>query len=209
MIAAAIQSKSPLQTSEKLSAKKRDKVLLYVPKEIYLSKYLAKEDNFKYEWIDGVIEKTHKTITNAQAHIVNNLTEFFYRISFEGEVKGSFQNQNNAHLSDRQIRIPDMCYFNQQQAVEAANGGHPIAEFMLEAVSPTDNMYSYAKKMVDYQKAGVKVIWLIFPNVEQVHVYTGKTMMVCQDDDVCSASPALPLFQISVKDIFKKPVIEI
>jgi Uma2 family endonuclease len=206
MTTAAIQSKSTLETPNNLSVKKKEKSS-YVSKEIYFSQYQSKEDGFKYEWIDGVIEKTPKTMTNGQAHIAHYLTEFFYRLSFEGKVSGSFQNQNNAHLNDRQIRIPDMCYFNQQQAVEAANGGHPIADFMLEVVSPTDNMYSYAQKMVDYKKAGVKVVWLIFPNVEQVHVYTGKTMMVCQDDDLCSASPTLPLFNISVKDIFKKPVI--
>lgn len=208
MTTTAIQSKSTLETSNSLSVKKKEKTS-YVSKEIYLSQYQSREDGFKYEWIDGIIEKTPKTMTNGQAHIAHNLTEFFYRLSFEGKVSGSFQNQNNAHLKDKQIRIPDMCYFNQQQAVEAANGGHPIAEFMLEVVSPTDNMYSYAQKMVDYKKAGVKVVWLIFPNVEQVHIYTGKTMMVCQDDDICSASPTLPLFKISVKDIFKKPVIQI
>jgi Uma2 family endonuclease len=208
MTTAAIQSKSTLETSNNHSVKKKDKTS-YVSKEIYLSQYQSKEDGFKYEWIDGVIEKTPKTMTNEQVHIGENLNFFFYSLKIAGKIKGTFQTQNNAHIAEKRIRIPDMCYFNAQQEVEAANGGHPIAEFMLEVVSPTDNMYSYAKKMVDYQNAGVKVVWLIFPNVEQVHVYTGKTMMVCQDDDVCSASPALPLFKISVKDIFKKPVIQI
>jgi Uma2 family endonuclease len=203
MTAAAIQTEKKVQSSEKLSVKKKDKTP-YVSKKTYLTEYLSQEDDFKYEWIDGIIEKTPKTMTNEQAHIAHNLNAFFYK---DSRFQGSFQTQNNAHLDDKRIRIPDMCYFNPQQAVEAANGNHPISDFMIEVVSPTDNMYRYAEKMKDYLNAGVKVVWLIFPNVEQVHIYIGKTMMVCQEEDICSAAPTLPLFQISVKDIFKKPTI--
>ncbi len=79
---------------------------------------------------------------------------------------------------------------------------------MIEVVSPSDKAEKYALKRKDYFKAGVKVLWLIYPKGEEVHVYYDAThSLVCEGDAICSAAPVLPEFALAAKDIFKKPVI--
>lgn len=57
--------------------------------------------------------------------------------------------------------------------------------------------------MGDYRRAGVKVIWHIFPKQQEIHVYHGKKMTVCTGDDLCSAEPVVEGFVIAVKEVFK------
>ena len=121
-------------------------------------------------------------------------------------MKGSFQTEKDTQIAVKRIRVPDMCYLNPQQAYEAAYGGHPVSEFMVEVVSPTDKIYDYASKLKDYKAAGVKVVWLIFPHVEQVYVYEGKTLTIQSGTDICTASPVLPNFEITAADVFQKPI---
>lgn len=64
-------------------------------------------------------------------------------------------------------------------------------------------------KMRQYHKAGVRVVWLIYPGLQEVHVYSGEhldQMTVCSEDRICSAAPALPDFEVSVREVFKKEV---
>ncbi len=60
------------------------------------------------------------------------------------------------------------------------------------------------KKMHDYREANVAVVWHIFPQLEEVHVYHGLKMEIHLGDDPCTAEPAIPGFEISVSDILKK-----
>lgn len=184
---------------------KKERKGVYISQETYYKRFRNREDGFKYEWLDGVVEKTPKSMTDKQAHIAHNLTTLFYRLLFANIVQGSFQTEKDTHVEGSRIRIPDMCYLNPQQAYEAAHDGHPVSEFMIEVVSPTDKIYDYASKLKDYTAAGVKVVWLIFPHVEQVYVYEGKTMTIQSGTDICSAAPVLPDFAITAADIFKKP----
>ena len=178
----------------------------YISKETYYSEYRNREDGFKYEWLDGVVEKIPKAMTDKQAHIAENLNMLFYTLKIAGFIKGSFQTEKDTQIAVKRIRIPDMCYLNPQQAYQAAYGGHPVSEFMIEVVSPTDKIYDYASKLNDYKAAGVKVVWLIFPHVEQVYVYEGKTLTIQSGTDICTASPVLPNFEITAADVFQKPI---
>ncbi|MEM6321733.1 MAG: hypothetical protein AAF960_29000 [Bacteroidota bacterium] len=51
------------------------------PKKIswkaFQEKYLSREDEYKYEWVDGCVEKTLRTIDKTQFYIQQNLAKFF------------------------------------------------------------------------------------------------------------------------------------
>lgn len=48
-----------------------------------------------------------------------------------------------------------------------------------------------------------KVVWNIYPEPELVYVYTSrKQVQICIDDDICSATPVLPEFEVKVSEIF-------
>jgi len=51
-------------------------------------------------------------------------------------------------------------------------------------------------------------VWHIFPAYRQVQVYTGARLehsTVFEDDQLCSAAPALPAFEMPVSAVFQHP----
>ena len=175
--------------------------------EIYYEEYRHREDGLKYELVDGQIETSGKTMNDSQLYIADNLTRFFYRLFYEGKVTGTFHAKKDTERWKNHVRIPGMCYLNQRQIVEAYEGKHPLAEFVIKVVSPTDKAEKYAGKIDDYFKAGVKVVWMIYPMVKQiqVHLHDSPQVTVCKGDMICSATPVLPEFELSVNEVFKKP----
>ena len=59
--------------------------------------------------------------------------------------------------------------------------------------------------MKNYRDAGVKVVWQIYPDLKEVHVYHGEDSTICSGEKICSAAPVLPDFSIPAKLLFKKP----
>jgi Uma2 family endonuclease len=178
----------------------------YVTQEKYYEEYRNREDGFKYEWLDGKIEKTPKGMHDAQSHIAENLTMLFYTLKIAGRISGTFQTEMDTFVEGRRIRVPDMCYLNPQQAYDAVNGGHPIADFMIEVVSTHDKIEDYETKLNDYFTAGVKIVWWIFPKQEAVYVIANDGQaLICRGEMICSASPVLPDFQLTTNAVFQKP----
>jgi len=49
----------------------------------------------------------------------------------------------------------------------------------------------------------LKVVWNIYPEPQLVYVYTSrKQVQICMEDDICSAAPVLPEFEVKVSEIF-------
>lgn len=159
------------------------------------------EDGFKYEWNDGELIK-FTGMDKKQFYIFANLNNLFFDKGYRS--LGTFVSEYDTMLSGIQMRRPDIAYFTQQQVENTAIGEDEIPEFVIEIISKTDNPYKIEEKITEYFKAGIKVVWSIFPDPKLVYVYTSrKQVQICMDDDICSAKPVLPEFEISVNDIFK------
>jgi len=94
------------------------------------------------------------------------------------------------------------------QIQSLARGEEAVPVFVIEIISTHDEMNKVVSRMQDYRKAGVQTVWHILPEFKEVHVYSGPSltqMEIVMDAAVCSASPALPAFQLSVDDIFYLP----
>ncbi len=56
--------------------------------------------------------------------------------------------------------------------------------------------------------ADVQVVWHIFPAYRQVQIHTGARLehsTVFEGDQLCSAAPALPAFEMPVREVFRHP----
>jgi Uma2 family endonuclease len=102
-------------------------------------------------------------------------------------------------------RKPDMAYFTKDQIAMAAEKINTIPVFVLEFVSKNDDINDVLDKNLEYFRAGVQVVWWLFPRQKQVHVYTsGRDVKICEHDMLCSAETAVPYFSLSVDAIFKR-----
>jgi Uma2 family endonuclease len=180
------------------------------PKKIswseFQKRYLTREDKYKYEWLNGVVEKTERAMNQYQLFIETNLIRFFRKLSIAGQVNGELFSEVDTFFLENH-RKPDIAYFTDEQINRAAYGKNQVPQFVIEVVSTNDKMNKNQRKIQDYRKAGVQVIWYLYPELEEVHIYRGKNVVICSGEDICSAAPVLLTFALTANDIFQKPAL--
>jgi Uma2 family endonuclease len=162
------------------------------------------EDGYKYEWNDGTIEKSAKMITPAQLYLVDNLSALLEKATPPAGGRMICEVQNRT--TDVQVRIPDVAYYTKEEIRKAADKKYqPVTSFAIEIISDHDKINKVYGKLEEYFQAGVKVVWMIFPEFEKVHVFTSpEDVKICKGKTLCSAESVIPGFVISAADLFKK-----
>lgn len=184
--------------------------LTVVPKQppiswnAFKNKYLTREDFFKYEWVNGLIEKTPRSMDQQQQYLYTNLSDFLTDLRLAGKASGRLLSEVDTFFLDKAHRRPDIAYFSDEQRKLMAEDINQVPQFVIEVISTNDQINRVHKKMRNYRDAEVAVVWHIFPLLEEVHVYNGLTMTVCSGEMLCSAEPVIPHFKLSVNQIFKK-----
>jgi len=155
-------------------------------------------DGFKYEWNDGgIIQFTG--MKQEQYYIYDRLLDLFIERGYKKS--GTMIAEPDVQLSGIQMRRPDIACFDKGQFERGGNGEAAIPAFAIEIVSRNDQINQMEKKLVEYFKAGVRVVWVIIPSHKIVYVHTCTTrreVKVCLGSDICSAAPVLPDFEIQV-----------
>ncbi len=157
-------------------------------------------DGYKYEWNDGELIR-FIGMKKKEYYIADLLNLLFIEQGYYHQ--GMLLAETDVMLTGIQMRRPDLAYFTRAQILAARQGEDPIPEFVIELISPTDDAEQVEKKIVEYFKAGVRVLWKVMPESEVVYVYTArKIVTICTDADTCSAAPVLPNFTISAGTLF-------
>jgi Uma2 family endonuclease len=172
--------------------------------QVFERKYKDRIDAFKYEWVEGRVEKSSRCMERMQFFIKLNLVNFADSLNLNGRL---IINPSLFFLENH--RRPDIAWLTIDQIYNLADPeAYEVPDFVIEIISKNDQLNAIKGKMVNYRDAGVKVVWHIFPNYQQVDVYSGpnlEVMTVCSGDKICSAAPALPLFELPASAIFRKP----
>ncbi len=112
----------------------------------------------------------------------------------------------------RTVRQPDVSFIARER-VEAHNAEHGAKEgpwwlapdLAVEIVSPTDRYIDVTRKVADYLRYGVRLVWVIDPAARVVRVFEpqepeGHTL----DESVTlSADPVLPGWSMSIAELFR------
>ena len=170
----------------------------------FFSKYVKAEDGFKYEYNNGIIEKTPRMITKKQWFIVDNLESRF--VSTVAYQRGDrLFREPEMWTSETQVRVPDLTFLTKKQIRNESPNDKTISPFVIEVVSKTDFLYKVNEKLHEYFKSGVAVVWLVLPESEEVYVYTATNQVeICTGDVKCFAGTMLLDFEITAADIFRK-----
>jgi Uma2 family endonuclease len=166
--------------------------------------YLERDDMYKYEWVKGHVEKTLRTMNQYQQFICDNLIDFFTELRLKNQVNGRLSTEVDTFFMTDIHRRPDLAYFSDAQRKLMSDEQNQVPQFLIEIISNTDQINRMIKKMQDYRAAKIPVVWHIYPLHNEIHIYHGRKMMIYTGDDICSAAPVLPNFELSVNDILKK-----
>ena len=158
-------------------------------------------DGYKYEWNDGELIKMLK-MNKTHLILIRKLIRLFNKTN-DSQKGGLLIQEQDVRLTGIQIRRPDLAFFSAKQIDDSIKDEDPIPEFVIEVISTNDQIIPVKNKLNEYFKGGVRVVWLIFMDEQAVEIYTSRrNVKICLEDDICSASPVLPDFEISVADIF-------
>lgn len=177
--------------------------------EAFQRRYLSREDGYKYEWVNGQVEKTLRTMDRTQLYILNNILEHFMKLRITGKVEGQLITEADLFFKADLHRQPDVCWLTTAQINALADPNVlEIPAFLIEVISSKDQINRVRKKLLEYRDAGVQVVWHLFPAYQQVQVYSGARLehsTVFEGDQLCSAATALPAFEMPVREVFRYP----
>lgn len=157
-------------------------------------------DGFKYEWNDGELIK-FTGMKRKHLRIIQILNLLFDTTQAKRQ-KALLICEQDVMLTGIQMRRPNMAFFTDEQI--NSEGDEPIPEFCIEIISSNDQINDVKKKIKEYFKHGVRVVWVVLPEEEMVEVYTSvKDVTICLEQDICSAEPVLNDFKISVGELLK------
>ena len=117
-------------------------------------------------------------------------------------------------LEDKTVRAPDAAFISQSRlnAHRKETGAElsmekfwPFApDLAVEVVSPGDRAGEVADKVRDWLKSGVRLVWVIYPRSQTIHVFTApETMQILEADCVLTGGEIVPGFSCKVGEIFE------
>lgn len=162
-------------------------------------------DGYKYEWNDGELIR-FESMKRKHLLLIRTLGRLFDRTEAYQQ-GGALISEQDVWLTGLQMRRPDLAYFSGEQIdTSLSSEDEAIPAFAIEIISPTDDAIKVDEKVAEYFKAGVQVVWHVYPENESVYVYTSRrNVSICIEDDACSAQPVLPDFEISANELFAVP----
>lgn len=167
-----------------------------------------------FEFVDGEI--VPKMPTTALHNKIGKRV-FIALLPYEQQRLGEAFQEATFALTDnpqwvRGSRIPDVMFVLQPK-LEAFQRDIPdwevkpyilIPDLAVEIVSPTDNYNEVVEKVERYLRDGVRVVWLINPQLRQVVVYRASSAFqeTLTDDATLREDELLPSFELSLAELF-------
>ncbi len=114
--------------------------------------------------------------------------------------------QAGFRMRDGNIRVPDISFTRKSRLPggRVPNAfGNVAPDLCVEMISPSEEPADMARKMREYFEAGAEQVWHIFPERQQIVVFTAPDdTQTLNADDTLTAGDILPGFSCRVGDLF-------
>lgn len=119
-----------------------------------------------------------------------------------------FDSSTGFKLSNGAVRSPDVSWIELSRwnslTEKEQRGFAPIdPDFVIELMSPTDELTTLQDKMIEYINCGVKLTWLINPDEKKVEIYrNGQDKQILNNPQSLSGESILPNLIVDLTEIF-------
>ena len=155
-----------------------------------------------FELING--ELVEKVPTEQHGTIAANATTEFnlYKRQHGGRV--TVESRYRPVDDTRNDRLPDVAYTRPENVEPIVTKGAVLhmPDLILEIKSPSDTYLEMREKALYYLKNGASLVWLVFPERQEVEVHTADTVVTFGSDDALDGGNVLPEFTLPVRDLF-------
>lgn len=158
------------------------------------------------ELVDGVlVEKTVGIYESYLALRMGHLLTMFVERHGLGMVVGA---DGMMRLAAGLVRIPDVSFISWDQLPGRRVPRVPIADLApdlaVEVISPSNTAREMERKLQEYLTAGVRLVWYVLPESQEVHVYTAEQHDVLTIDQELSGGDVLPGFVLPLRQLFEE-----
>lgn len=104
------------------------------------------------------------------------------------------------------VRGPDVAFVSKTRLNKPEPDAFiPIApDLAVEVVSPNDRATEINAKVVEYLQAGTRLVWVVYPDVQNAHVYRpGGKGEIIDRDGVLDGEDVLPGFKLALRDVYE------
>ncbi len=165
---------------------------------------LRMEPDALYELVDGsLVKKKMSELANETAGLITFALVMHTRTANLGRVLPEQSFQCFPHDPDV-IRRPDVSFIAAARLPAERFSGHiPIApDIAVEVVSPNDRFYDLDEKLNDYRLAGVKLVWVVNPELRTVTIYRADgTISRLFDHETLTGDTVLPAFSAKIAEL--------
>jgi Uma2 family endonuclease len=166
---------------------------------------LSEQQDRLYELIDGMlVEKVMGWQESELAVIIARLLGNFVAANRLGKVFGA---DGMIRLKPQQVRIPDVAFASNKRFGDAPLRPSAFWELgcdlAVEVISPGNTRREMERKLQDYFAAGVSIVWLVYPETQEVVVYSSPTeSLALRGSERLQGGDLLPGFSVPVNQLF-------
>jgi Uma2 family endonuclease len=105
-------------------------------------------------------------------------------------------------------RKPDVAYVSYQtwaanRQIPRVNAWVVVPDLAVEVISPTDKAFDVIDKVREYFAGGVRQVWHVYSNVEQVLIFDSpSSVRILNRSDELIGDPVVPGFRMQLVDLF-------
>jgi Uma2 family endonuclease len=106
------------------------------------------------------------------------------------------------------VRGADVAYYRETVALSELAAGPPkrLPDLVVEVLSPSDRLGMVMRKVQQYLRAGITMVWVVDGESRNVTVYrAGREPRVLEENEVLDGEEVLPGFTCAVADLFRLP----
>jgi Uma2 family endonuclease len=113
--------------------------------------------------------------------------------------------ENNPRLRRR----PDIAFVSSDRWPVDRPAPHEAAwdvvpDLAIEIISPSDHSDDIMRKLEEYFRVGVRLVWVIYPDFRKVYAYNSPaSVRILQDSDELSGDPVLSGFRFPLSGLFE------
>ncbi|HET6246120.1 MAG TPA: Uma2 family endonuclease [Tepidisphaeraceae bacterium] len=165
---------------------------------------LEEDDDHLYELVDGkLVEKEMSSLANKTAARIITVLNTFCLQHNSGDVYAEQSFQCFPHDPD-QIRRPDvsLIVFDRLKSVPEEGHIRIAPDLAIEVISPNDKIYIFERKLADYRKAGIPLVWEVNPKFRFVRIHRlDRKADRLEETDAITAEPVLVGFSVLVSEL--------